>query len=175
MRELQYAFRRLRGSPMFTIAATLTLTIAIGATASVFGLVDGVVLKAFPYRDPSEILWISESNPKLDQPQGPVSPLDYLDFQSQSTAFSGLAAVTGHPVTLNQERAPERARGFDVTPNYFAVLGISPVLGRPLSAEPGAPPKPSLVTATGSAGSAATAPYSGNHSPLTANRPPSSA
>ena len=49
MREIGYALRRLRGSPMFTIAATLTLAIAIGATASVFGVVDGVLLKAFPY------------------------------------------------------------------------------------------------------------------------------
>ena len=52
MREIRYAFRRLRSSPMFTIAATLTLAIAIGATASVFGVVDGVLLKAFPLSRP---------------------------------------------------------------------------------------------------------------------------
>ena len=55
MRELQYALRRLRGSPGFTIAATLTMAIAIGATASVFGVVDGVLLKAFPYREPDRV------------------------------------------------------------------------------------------------------------------------
>lgn len=56
MRELRYALRRLAGSPLFTIAATLTLAIAIAATASVFGLVDGVLLKAFPYRHPDRVL-----------------------------------------------------------------------------------------------------------------------
>ena len=58
IRELRYALRRLRGSPGFTIAATLTLAIAIGATASVFSVVDGVLLKAFPVREPGRVLLI---------------------------------------------------------------------------------------------------------------------
>ena len=53
MREVGYALRRLRGSPAFSLAAIVTLAIAIGATASVFGIVDGVMLKAFPFRTPS--------------------------------------------------------------------------------------------------------------------------
>ena len=59
--DVRFAGRQLLASPVFTIAATLTLAIAIGATASVFGVVDGVLLKAFPYRDPDRVLSIWES------------------------------------------------------------------------------------------------------------------
>ena len=74
MREIGYALRRLRGSPMFTIAATLTLAIAIGATASVFGVVDGVLLKAFPFRDPGRVLTLWETNPAVHQPRATWRP-----------------------------------------------------------------------------------------------------
>src|SRR5580704_14530719 len=66
--DVRYAIRRLLSSPGCTIAATLTMAIAIGATASVFGLVDGVLLKAFPYRDANRVLTIWEGNPAMRVP-----------------------------------------------------------------------------------------------------------
>ena len=73
IREIRYAVRRLRRSPGFTIAATLTLAIAIGATASVFGVVDGVLLKAFPYHDPERVMTLWESNPDQHLPLATVA------------------------------------------------------------------------------------------------------
>ena len=82
MRELRYALRRLRGSPMFTIAATLTMTIAIGATASVFAIVDGVVLKAFPYRNADRVVVVWESNAgRRTCRSWRISPDHYLNWQ----------------------------------------------------------------------------------------------
>ena len=86
MRDLRYALRRLRGSPMFTIAATLTMTIAIGATASVFAIVDGVVLKAFPYRDADRVVVVWESNLEANLPEFAVSPDHYLNWRSQNSS-----------------------------------------------------------------------------------------
>jgi putative ABC transport system permease protein len=94
MRELQYALRRLRGSPMFTIAATLTLAIAIGATASVFSVVDGVLLKAFPFRDADRVLTIWETNSDLHLSKFTVAPANYLDSLRQDSGFTALAAAS---------------------------------------------------------------------------------
>jgi putative ABC transport system permease protein len=132
MREIEYALRRLRSSPTFTIAATLTLAIAIGATASVFALVDGVVLKAFPYRDPDRVLTVWESNPTGHSPKTFVGPADYLDFRAQAHAFTALAAASYMQVTMTGSGEPERLSGFAVTPSYFPAMGITPMIGRAL-------------------------------------------
>jgi predicted permease len=137
--DVRYAYRRLRGSPMFTIAATFTLAIAIGATASVFGLVDGVLLKAFPYRDPSRVLAISESGRGWQAPQAPVSPANYLDWCAQNRVFTTLAAVDYQEFTVTGAQEPERVAGAVVTPSYFPVLGITPALGRGLASDSGGP------------------------------------
>jgi putative ABC transport system permease protein len=116
------------------------MAIAIGATASVFGLVDGVLLKAFPYREASRVLTIWERNPAMHVPKGVVSAPDYLDIRAQSHAFSDLAASGGeYDETVTGQQAPERVRGLEVTPSYFSVLGLTPVLGRGLSADSAGP------------------------------------
>ena len=100
LREIRYALRRLSRSPMFTIAATLTMAIAIGATASVFGLVDGVLLKAFPYREPDRVFAIWESSPQRQFPQFAVAPANYLDWRSQNHSFTTLAAISYRNFTV---------------------------------------------------------------------------
>jgi len=136
---MRTAIRRLRGSPGFTIAATLTMAIAIGATASVFSVVDGVLLKAFPYRRPDRVLAIFERNPTMHLPKFTVSPADYLDYRAQNSAFSALAAVDYAAYTVTGQHEPERVFGLEVTPNYFAALGITPVLGRVLAEDSAGP------------------------------------
>ncbi len=139
VRELRYAFRRLRGSPGFTIAATLTLAIAIGATASVFSVVDGVLLKAFPFRDPDRAALILESNASLHLPQYGVTPADFLDWREQSRGFAMLAAAQFSAVTITGTQEPERVVAAAVTPSYFPVLGLTPLLGRSLASDSGGP------------------------------------
>ena len=141
MRELLYALRRLRASPMFTIAASVTLAIAIGATASVFGLVDGVLLKAFPFRDPDRVLVLWSSNPGERLPRWTVDPPDYLDWRSQNRSFTELAALESKPFTITGRNGAERVGGATATPNFFSVLGITPRLGRVLAVDSGGPPE----------------------------------
>lgn len=139
VREVNHALRRLMRSPTFTGAATLTLSIAIGATASVFGLVDGVLLKAFPYREPNRVMAIWASNPARHLPQFPLSAADYLDYRTQNTVFMALAAETYLDLTVTGKQEPERLAAVAVTPNYFPVLGLTPVLGRSLGSDSGGP------------------------------------
>jgi putative ABC transport system permease protein len=119
---------------MFTIGATLTLAITIGATASVFSLVDGVLLKAFPYRSPDRVLTIWESNPARQRPQASVATATFFDFQSQNGSFGSVAATAGPvPTTVTWPHKAEQVLTLVVTGDYFKVLGIAPILGRPLS------------------------------------------
>jgi putative ABC transport system permease protein len=139
--EIGRAVRRLRQSLLFTTAAMLTLTIAIGATASVFGLVDGVLLKAFPYRDPDRVLTIGETMAQGQRLGFPpvTSPANYLDWRTQVRTFSSLTATRPHQFAATGTQEPERLSGLLVTPSYFAVLGITPVLGRPLAVDSAGP------------------------------------
>jgi putative ABC transport system permease protein len=126
MHPVTYALRRLRASPAFTVAAITTLGVAIGATASVFGLVDGVLLKALPYREPDRILVVRSG----------ASAAEFLDWSAASRSFSALAASSDdRQVTVNELTAPEHAYARQVTPTYFRVLGITPYLGRTLTAD----------------------------------------
>ena len=138
MQEIVYALRRLHSSPIFTIAATLTLAIAIGATALVFNLVDGVRLKAFPDRNPDHLLLINGS-PERQLPVFPVAPANYLDWRAQSRVFTGLAAASLQQFTVTGKQEPQRVNGLTVTPNYFSVIGVTPVLGRTLAPDSGGP------------------------------------
>ena len=139
MREFAYAIRRLRGSPMFTIAAAATLALAIGATASVFGLVEGVLLKAFPYRDPARVLTIWTSNAAMHLPKVLVAPADFVEYRAQHRAFADLAASWPDWGTVTGQQEPERVAITAVTPNYFSVLGITPALGRGLATDSSGP------------------------------------
>ena len=135
-------FRRLRRSPAFTIAATLTLAIAIGATASVFSVVDGVLLKAFPYRDPDRVRVLWESNPQQHAPQALVATANFFDWQDRSHAFSAIAVAccgTALRMTVNGDQNADRVTGLAVTPNYFTVMGITPILGRTLAPDTSGP------------------------------------
>jgi len=130
MHRVMYALRRLRASPAFTVAAITTLGVAIGATASVFGLVDGVLLKALPYREPDRILVVRSG----------ASAAEFLDWSAESRSFSALAASSDdRQVTVNELTAPEHAYARQVTPTYFRVLGITPYLGRTLTADSAGP------------------------------------
>ena len=139
IRDVQYAGRSLRRTPGFTIAATATLALTIGATSSVFGVVDTVLLKPFPFREADRALMIMESNPRLHLPKFAVPARTFLDWQSQARSFSALAATRGGFATITGSQEPERVVALSVTPSYFPTLGITPVLGRALGVDSAGP------------------------------------
>ena len=131
MSELRFALRRLRNSPTFATAVLLVLAILIGATASVFALVDGVVFKPFDVNDPGRLLVVWESSAARHMPQFAVAAANYLDWERQNTAFTDLAAFSYQQFTVRADNSsPERVIGAAATPNYFRVLGTRPLVGR---------------------------------------------
>ena len=137
--ELAYAIRRLRNTPTFTGAATVTLALAIGATASVFAVVDAALLKPFPFREPGRVLVVMEKNEGLDLPLFSVSPKDYLDWRAHNRSLTTLSAVRGKYATVSGFDEPERVIDLEVTPDYFPTLGMAPILGRVLATDSAGP------------------------------------
>jgi putative ABC transport system permease protein len=142
--DLRHGLRALRKSPGFTAVAVLTLGLGIGANTAIFSVVENVLLRPLPYRDPTALVQIS--NTYLPQfPQVPNSPGDYLAFRRQARSFSDIAAYVDIPqgFNLTGEGEPQRLEARYATSGFFPLLGIQPAAGRSFTPEedkPGASP-----------------------------------
>lgn len=133
--DVRYALRMLRRAPGFTFIAVLTLALGIGATTSIFSVVNGVLLRPLPYRQPERLVWFLETQPGLTG--APFSAPDFLDFQAQNHTLEQMAALRSFGFNLTGQGEPERLRGSVVSANYFSVLSVAPKLGRALLAGEG--------------------------------------
>jgi putative ABC transport system permease protein len=127
-RDVRHAWRLLRRQPVFASLAILTLAVGIGTTTAVFTVVNGVLLRPLPYRDPSRLVSLYYGH------QGQVSPWfsppNVRDYVGPSDAFVEASSV--EPITVNMTGAgePERLQGARVSGNYFTLLGVPMALGR---------------------------------------------
>jgi putative ABC transport system permease protein len=130
VQDLRYGTRTLRKSPGFTAVAVLTLALGIGATTAIFSVVDAVLLRALPYRDPQRLVSFFEDLSKVGYPRIRVSPPTYLDLKAQTRVFEDVAAVneTGFNFSRGTSGATQLS-GALVTYNLFAVLGAEPLIG----------------------------------------------
>jgi putative ABC transport system permease protein len=128
--DLRYAFRLLRRQPGFTAVAVMTLALGIGATTSVFTVVNGVLLRPLPYADPDRLLLLL--NGRNGRLSTSFSPPNYRDVTTQSGVFSAAAAFDASGVTLTGEGDPQRLQASTVTGGFFTVLGVQPNRGRAL-------------------------------------------
>ncbi|HEY2850615.1 MAG TPA: ABC transporter permease [Gemmatimonadaceae bacterium] len=131
--DVRYAVRTLRRELGFTAFAVLIVGLGVGASATVFSLVNGVLLKPMPFRDPARLVWISNiSDNGVDEWRLEVN--NYLDLKNRSHTVADMAgyyAYTGTgnaPVTENGET--HRLTRIPVTCNFFPFLGVAPILGR---------------------------------------------
>jgi putative ABC transport system permease protein len=131
--NLRYAFRRLKNNPGFTIVAVLTLTLGIGANAAMFSIINAVLLRPLPYRNPDRLVTLSEHWPQF--PVLSVSYLNYKDWRDQSHSFEAVGAVRNAVMTLTGGAEPELVPSQNVTANTFDLLGVKPELGRTFTAD----------------------------------------
>jgi putative ABC transport system permease protein len=142
--DARHAWRTWRRTPLLALAAVLTLALGVGANTAVFSVVHGVLLRPLPYPDADRLVEVFEDNTRAGG--GPffrVSLLNYLAWAERARSFDALAAFNGRDFTLTEHGDPERILGSAVTASLFEVLGVAPILGRPLTAEdehPGAAP-----------------------------------
>jgi len=125
--DLRFAARSLRKNPGFTAVAVLTLALGIGANTAIFSLVNGVLLRPLPYRDPNRLTIVWEKN--SDGTPDNVGYATYLEWKAQNKSFRELAVYSSWQPIL-QIGEPEQLNGLRVTSNYFRTIGVSPELGR---------------------------------------------
>jgi predicted permease len=131
--DLRYGLRMLRKAPGFAALAVMTLALGIGANTAMFSVVNGILLHQPPFADPSHVMVVLQR-----QPNGAAnvfSTPDYLEWKRQSSPVSQMAAVVGDIHTLGSGEQAERISGFRVSSEIFSVLGTTPGLGRPFTAE----------------------------------------
>jgi putative ABC transport system permease protein len=139
--NFKFALRRLKNNPGFTIVAVLTLALGIGANSAMFSIVNAVLLRPLPYRDPGRLVLLSEHWPQF--PRLSVSYLNYRDWRDQSHSFEAVGAVRNNVMTMTGISEAERLPAQNVTANLFDLLGVKPELGRAFSDsedKPGGPP-----------------------------------
>jgi putative ABC transport system permease protein len=130
--DIRYALRTLGKAPGFTSVAVLTLALGIGANTAIFSIVDGVLLRPLPYRDPARLIALNETTPKVGTVS--VSYPDFLDWRAQSRSFSEMAAVYGVGFNLAGINQPENISGEAVSTNFLSLLGVRPLIGRDFDA-----------------------------------------
>jgi len=133
-RDMRYALRTLGRTPVFTVAAILTLAIGIGGTTAVFSLIDAVLLRRLPFPAADRIVVLYEDGSKLGFPQSDVAPIVYRGWSELNGVFDATAAVGEFGAVLVNNGEPLRVSGRRVTSSFFRVLGTSPIVGRTLVA-----------------------------------------
>src|SRR5271155_4362985 len=124
--DVRIAVRNLRRSPGFTIAAVVTLALAIGANAVVFGVLNALILRPLNVPNAQSLYTIERGGYKEQATSYP----DYLDLRDRNRSFDGLTAYILTQVALDTGKNPSEVWGYEVTGNYFDAMKIHPYLGR---------------------------------------------
>jgi putative ABC transport system permease protein len=138
LNDLRFALRQLRKNPGFTAVVIVSLALGIGANTTIFSLIDAVLLKLLPVKDPQQLVVFAHRDTGLPS-TGSNYPL-YKTLHDRSQSFSGCFAFWPLDFRARTGAEAEPARGQYVTPNYFSVLGVQPIVGRVFSESDDAEP-----------------------------------
>ena len=133
--DLRYGGRVIRKNPALSLTIVITVALGIGANATIFGVINAVLLEPLPYKDPDRLVRLWQSNPSQNQLEGLVSAPNFLDWQTQQTTFEQLAALEFATFNLTGSGEPQRVAAARITANLIPTLGVAPALGRNFSAE----------------------------------------
>jgi predicted permease len=134
LRDLKYGLRSMTRSPAFSVFAILALALGIGASTTVFTVVNSLLLHPLPAQDPSRLVSLYTTDLKNQKQSASLLPISYLnlkDYQARNTVLSSLGGFSPPmPMTLVEGTAQERFFGQLVTQGYFEALGLTPAKGR---------------------------------------------
>ncbi|HKP87961.1 MAG TPA: ABC transporter permease [Blastocatellia bacterium] len=130
IQDLRYGFRALVKSRSFTIVAVIALALGIGANTAIFSVVDAVLLRPLPYKNPEQLALIWHNYPQINLPQASICVPCYVEYRDMTSSFEQVATSTGWSVNLTGTGEPERLQGAKATFNYFSTLGAEPAQGR---------------------------------------------
>ncbi|HJQ25490.1 MAG TPA: ABC transporter permease [Blastocatellia bacterium] len=128
--DVRYGLRVLRQHPGFTLIAVVTLALGIGANTAIFSLVNGILLRPLPYREPDRLVRLIQSSPALGLPTWGISQADFVAYRDQNSTFETFALFTNGGVNLTGDGEPEHLSVTNVSADFFKVFAANPMLGR---------------------------------------------
>lgn len=149
--DLRFGLRMLRKSPGFALTTIAVLALGIGANAAVFSVVEAVLLRSLPLRDPERVVMLWEKNPALGGSIGerlPAAYANFLEWRRQATQFEAIAGFEDANFNLTSGPEPERIEGARASANIFALFGVKPALGISFDAAETDPDKTRVVVLT---------------------------
>ncbi len=148
VRDFRFSLRSLRRSAGFSAAVIITLALCIGANTTIMSVLYGLILKPMPFHDAGQLVQVYNSFPKNNQPKVRVSVPQYLDYKANADLFAGVALWSVWTFNIGEDADPERGIGAQVTPDYFTMLDVQPLLGRFYTMEECVPGKDTVLVLT---------------------------
>ena len=143
--DLRYGARMLQNKPAFTAVALVALALGIGANTAIFSVVNAILLRPPPFKDPDRLVYVWETNPKIGLDRGIVSPPDFADWREQNRVFEHISAWRTWFYRLSGNGEPEQVWGVRTSANVFELLGVEPLLGRTFLPEEEQPGRDQVV------------------------------
>src|SRR5260221_11545595 len=131
--DIRYAIRLCLRTPGFTAIAVLALALGIGANTAIFTIVNAVLLEPLPFRDPSRLVVMWETNARRAGRPNTIAPANFLRWRERATAFERMAPFYDYRVNLTGSGEPDEIIDMVVTPDFFSTLRTSPLVGRPFA------------------------------------------
>ena len=135
LQDLKYALRMLKKNPAFTAVAILTLALGIGANSAIFSVVNSVLLRELPYRQPGQLVRVYSEFPTMQLQKFWLSPPELLDIQREAKSWEAIGAWAPGGQNVGTESEPLRVTSAAITRSLIDVLGVQPEQGRNFSEE----------------------------------------
>ncbi|HEX6729899.1 MAG TPA: ABC transporter permease, partial [Pyrinomonadaceae bacterium] len=137
IRDIRYGVRMLLKKPAFTLIALISLALGIGANTAVFSVINAVLLRSLPFKDPESLVlvWGDTLNEDRLRGRNQLSATDVADLRSHSTSFEDISIYTGWNPLMSGDNEAERVPAIQVGDGYFKVMRGTPILGRVFTPE----------------------------------------
>src|SRR5262245_9890386 len=145
LQDVRYALRVCLRTPGFTIVAVLALALGIGANTAIFTIVNAVLLERLPFRDPGGIVVLWEESGRRPGRSNVVGPSQFIRWKERTRSFDAMAALVDVRANLIGGENPEEVTIQVVTADFFPILGVPPLIGRPFTDAENTDPESAVV------------------------------
>jgi predicted permease len=143
IQDIRYGLRSMRRAPGFTIVAIVTLGLGIGANTAIFSLVNAILLRQLPFKNPEQLVALDSK--RTDPGKHPFTIPDFFDYRDQNQTLDEIAAYANWSASLNGSGEAERVQGMRISANAFQLLGVEAIVGRALVPEDDMPGRQHVV------------------------------
>jgi putative ABC transport system permease protein len=146
--ELKLVFRRLHRAPLFAAVIIVTVAIGVGANTAIFSVVEGVLLKPLPYKNPDRLIGVWYKAPAINIPKINMAGYLYFTDREENKTLEGIGLYSFLSFHITGAAQPEQVQGLQVTDGTLPILGVRPTLGRLFSQRDDSPNMPQTVILT---------------------------